>query len=90
MSYAWSNVGAVVGTLIRTRAYRATKYVNKNRVIKATRRHKSDKRDRQSEFVVTIGKPNYREREFIKLCRKAGEPFPVKKVQLKFPPTAKT
>ncbi len=24
-------------------------------------------------------------RQFIKICKKAGEPFPVKKIQLKFP-----
>jgi hypothetical protein len=34
--------------------------------------------------VFTIGKPNYEEREFIKKCKKAGEPFPVKKIQVKF------
>jgi hypothetical protein len=33
----------------------------------------------------TIGIPNYL-REFIRKCKKAGEPFPVKKIQLKFLP----
>jgi len=40
-------------------------------------------------MVLTIGRPNYAEREFIKLCKKAGEPFPVKKMQLKFYPKKK-
>ena len=30
---------------------------------------------------VPVGKPNYRERKFIALCKEAGEPFPVKKTQ---------
>jgi hypothetical protein len=37
---------------------------------------------RQTEIVVTIGKPNYAERKFIELAKKAGEPFPIKKIQL--------
>lgn len=38
------------------------------------------------EIILTIGKPNHSERKFIKDCKKAGEPFPVKGVILKFPP----
>lgn len=34
------------------------------------------------EFVVTIGRPNFETREFIKSCIKAGEPFPVNKIRL--------
>lgn len=38
--------------------------------------------------TVSVGRPNYAERAFIKDCKKAGERFPVKKVQLKrFPKT---
>ena len=84
MSLAYSNFSKVVSALIRNGAYEATKYVSENETIKATRRHKWTKRDRQREVVVTFGKPNYAEREFIKLCKDSGEPFPVKKIQLKF------
>ena len=35
---------------------------------------------------LTCGKPNFAERAFVKKAVKAGEPFPVRKVQLKFPP----
>lgn len=34
------------------------------------------------EFVVTIGRPNFAAREFIKECRTVGEPFPVNKIHL--------
>lgn len=41
------------------------------------------------EFVLKIGKPNYLERDFVKMCKKAGEPLPVKKVQIKHYPKKK-
>lgn len=62
---------------------RAVKYVSDKHTIKATRRGRLDKRGRAIEVLVTIGKPNYAERLFIKDCKKAGEPFPVKKVQVR-------
>lgn len=73
-----------VRSLLWQHAYRATKYLDKQTVVKATRRHKINGRARTTEIVVTFGYPNYAEREFIKKCKKAGEPFPVKKIQLKF------
>lgn len=65
------------------------KYVDPKTVVRATRRHKPDRRNSRTEFVLTIGAPNYLERKFVKLCVKAGEPFPVKKVQYKFYPAKK-
>lgn len=64
-------------------AKRATVYVLPNHTVKATRKDKFDKRNRYETFIVTAGDPNYLERKFIKACKKAGEPFPVKKVQVK-------
>lgn len=61
----------------------ATKYMDPKYVIKATRHGKPDRRYGQVHMVVTLGKPNCREKEFIKACLKAGEPFPVKKCLLK-------
>ena len=84
MSLAYSNVGRVVGTLIRTGAYSATKYVSPKYTVKATRRYKLDHRASHVEFLVTLGVPNVVARNFIKQAIKAKEPFPIKKVQLKF------
>lgn len=61
-------------------------YIAPDLTIKLTRRLQPDRRSRQIEWVLTSGKPNYEEREFIKKLRKVGEPFPVKKIQLKFYP----
>jgi hypothetical protein len=83
------NAGVIIATLLDNDAYQTTKYIAPNQVMRATRRvwkRKIDRRDRRIELVVTIGAPNYREREFIKVLKKAGEPFPVKKVQIRFMP----
>ena len=62
---------------------KATKYVSPSAVVKATARHKPNRRSRSVEMIVTIGQPNYVEREFIRAAKKAGERFPVKRVQVK-------
>ena len=67
----------------------ATKFLAPDLVVRLTRRLKFSKRNKRNEYVLTIGKPNYLETKFIKLCKKAGEPFPVKKVQIKFNPKKK-
>lgn len=59
----------------------ATKYISPVLTVKATRRSTSN---RAVEIVVTIGRPNCLEREFIDKCIEAGEKFPVRKIQLKY------
>ena len=70
--------------LIHPKARSAVKYLSQHKVVKATRRGKFDGRDRHEEVLLSVGRPNYAEREFIKKCLKSGEPFPVKKIQVKF------
>ena len=65
---------------------RATKYLDDHTTVKCTRQRPFDKRERQETVLVTMGKPNYAERNFIKNCKIVGEPFPVKKIQLKWWP----
>jgi hypothetical protein len=77
------NAGKLVHEIACNGYKRATKYLSPTLTIKATRQGKLDKRGRQMTVLVTFGRPNYREREFIKQAKKAGEPFPIKKVQLK-------
>lgn len=79
-------IDTLISSLVKSGARQATKYVSPTQTIKATRRHKPNKRDLRVEFVLTIGRPNYKERAFIKTAKKAGEPFPIKKVQLKHYP----
>lgn len=83
------HVPMVVGGVMAEGAHRATKFVDRNFVVRATRKLIAGRLPRKGynvEITLTFGRPNYRERQFIKACVKAGEPFPVKKVQIKFPP----
>jgi len=80
--------------IIEGGAMKATKYISPNETAKATRRTYKERQGKNApiEILFTIGAPNYEEREFIKKLKKAGEPFPVKKIQMKFktgpPPNA--
>jgi hypothetical protein len=80
-------VEATVAALIGNTARRATKFIAPNYVVSAQRvtwGNRIDKRDKRIQIALKIGTPNYHERQFIKDCVKAGEPFPVKKIKLMF------
>lgn len=76
-------VDELLETAIQTGAKTVTKYHSPSHTVKLTRRHKPDRRNRRVEFVLTVGVPNYQERDFIKAAKKAGELFPVKKIQIR-------
>ena len=66
-------------------AIKATKYLGENQVIKATRRmYKYGGNKEIESILITMGSPNYSEREFIKLYKKAKGTFPMKKIQIKW------
>lgn len=93
MDYYTNYYQALADSLIRNGAHTATKYVSPNHVVRATRKvcnRRIDKRDRRIEIMFTEGVPNYHARNFINMCRKAGEPFPVKKIQLTAFPKRRT
>lgn len=76
--------GQLAQILIEREAHTATKYLSPRHTIRATRKvfeGKISPRDRRVEIMFTEGEPNYHARAFIKLCKRAGVPFPVKKVQ---------
>lgn len=75
-------VAAVTEAVLELGAKKATKYLDEKTVVKASRRFKQQKGERLVDVVLTCGRPNYAERQFIKDCRSAGEAFPVRKVQL--------
>ena len=58
-------------------------YLSPNETIKVTRQRRPGKRARATTLLVTIGHPAYLERRFIKACLKAGDKFPVRKIQVK-------
>lgn len=71
--------------LIESGAVRATKYLSENQIVRAVRRTYGGKIVKgNTEVLITIGKPNFQEREFIKILKKSKEPFPVKKIQIKW------
>lgn len=80
-----NSIGKTVELLINTEARQATKYLSEKLVITATRRaYKGEINKKDNiEIVLKVGRPNYKEREFIKKCKKAKEPFPINKIQLK-------
>lgn len=84
------NLASIIAMLVDTQnARKVTAYLAPDYTMKASRQRPYAKRDKAETFIVTHGRPNYEEREFIKLAKKAGEPFPIKKIQLKFWPKKK-
>lgn len=82
-------VDEVISHLMVAKAHTAMKYVSPRHVVRVTRQLVQGRiapKNQNLELVVTVGKPNFLERRFIKQCQKAGEKFPVKKIQVKFPP----
>lgn len=63
---------------------RATAYISETLTIKATAQRRMDKRSRSNTVLVTVGAPNFAERRFIRVCKKAGCAFPLRQVQFKY------
>lgn len=61
----------------------ASAYLSDKHVVKVTRQRRPHRREKNITMLVTFGAPNYAGRQFIRACKKAGEPIPVRKVQLK-------
>lgn len=80
------SISKAVECLLETGARQATVYQHPRLSVKATARFKPDKRNTRTDIVLTIGEPNYEGRLFVKRLQQAKEPFPVKKVQLRFWP----
>lgn len=81
-----STIGQLIEIVTLGGAKKATKYISPRLIAKATRRHRPDRRCNHNEILVTIGTPNFAEQAFINACQTAGEPFPVKKIQIKWYP----
>lgn len=80
----YSIINKVIKTLLDMGAVKATAFISEKEVVRAKRKTFNGKIERGNiEISLTIGKPNYAEREFIKKCKKVNEPFPIKKIQLK-------
>lgn len=87
-------ISTVIEVLFRTESHRAVKYLSENHVVRATWRryrynNRKPRKDGPVDVVLHVGRPNYKERQFIKQAKKAGEPFPIKRVQLQQPPAVR-
>ena len=89
MKYPIGAVRDTVEALLRSNAMKATKFLSDKQIVRASRRTFGGKIHKVGnvEIVLVLGKPNYAERESIKLWKKAGATFA--KIQLKFPPVKK-
>lgn len=85
MSILVHNLNPLLRAIDKPGVRQATMYLSPKEIVRATKRTFRGKIPRRGnvEVILTFGKPNYREREFIKACVKAGEPFSVKKVQVR-------
>lgn len=77
------HIADVCATLFATEGKTATKYLSEKLVVRATWQFKPSLRHAREDMRVTFGAPNFMERNFVKACKKAGEPFPPKAIQLK-------
>lgn len=84
ISLGWVN--KVIEILLRAEARKTVKYVSPVLVVRAVRKTYGKKilKRHNTEIILTIGKPNFLEREFIKTAKKVGEKFPIKKIQIKY------
>lgn len=81
----------VIRALLDADAWKAVLYVAPDEVVRATRRYYARGRKpdpKRIEVLVTIGRPNFLERKFIKE-HPGGATFPIAKIQLKFRKYAK-
>ena len=90
MSISRNLFGLLAERILEAGAVRAVKYLSPTETVKATRRtYKRAHHGRGPvEILFTLGPPNYEERKFVRACERAGEPFPVRRIQLKFPKVA--
>lgn len=76
----------VVSWVCQEKIYSAAKYLSEKLVVRAVRKRYKGKlpaKNQNFEMSLVIGRPNYKQKEFIKDCKKAGESFPVKSIQIK-------
>lgn len=77
-------ISQVVELVLEDGAKQATKVVSTQLTVKATHHGKQRKGQRQNTILLTIGKPAYAERQYIKR-RKSLRQNPVNDVRIKWP-----
>ena len=78
-------VSDVVNATIGLGMYQVARIISSSAVVRATRRgakKKIDRRSKDVDIVLSIGRPNYAERKAIKAAKKAGQSFPLFRTKL--------
>lgn len=73
---------ALAIALATSGAHTATKYESEKLVVRLTRT-RAKRNNGRLDFVLSVSRPNFEDREFLKLCKKAGERIPVRRIQLR-------
>jgi len=75
-------VRKAVEAVLETDAKTATVFMAPNQIIRATRRmYKRGNSRGPTEVLLTLGKPNYKERNLIKVYKATKQKFPITRVQ---------
>jgi hypothetical protein len=82
MKIARKDLLVMMEIMVEGWAKSVTKYYTDRLIVRMVRKTFKGCCIENSEILVTIGIPNYKEREFIKKCKKLKEPLPVKKLQI--------
>lgn len=81
------HVAKVIDAVVKNGAWKGTLYLSPKEVVRVTRKLYRGRKHwdaERPEFLVTVGRPNYLERDRVKELKQAGEAFPVRKVQFKY------
>lgn len=75
-----------IWSVLRNQAHTSTVFVSPNFTVRATRTLRKGQipPPKDTEVTIQVGRPNYHARSFIKLAKKAGETFPIRRPQLTY------
>ena len=79
-------LGRLLNEITRPGVRRVIAYISTTRVIKMTRQRRGLTREQTATILLTFGRPNYAERQFILKARRQGQEFPIEKLQLTYYP----
>lgn len=79
MSQPYSHVASAIQSVVALKLRSLTVFHSPTRITRVVRQHRPHAGEGAPTYVVTIGKPNYAERQTIKGRVAVGAPFPVSK-----------
>lgn len=80
----------IITELLSSKAMKATWYESPKRIVRVVRTKYDNKFPQGNiQITLTIGKPNYAERDFIKILKRDGVAFPSQQIYLKYLPKKK-